>query len=78
MGIVNRIDARMQLLERELNPLRSNWVGEAQQAYTVAKTRWEGAIREMRDLLLVTSRQVTMSNAEYRDADARGARSFGI
>jgi early secretory antigenic target protein ESAT-6 len=78
MGIVNKIDARMQHLERELNPLRASWVGDAQLAYTVAKARWDGAITEMRDLLLDTSQQVTRSNAEYRAADARGARSFDM
>ena len=76
-GIVTRIDARMHLLEQELGPLRSQWVGDAQQAYTVAKARWDGAILEMRDLLTLTSQQVTLSNADYRAADARGARSFG-
>jgi WXG100 family type VII secretion target len=78
MNIVNKIDARMNNLEQELAPLRSNWIGEAQQAYTVAKQRWDGAINEMRDLLRSTSQQVTQSNAEYRAADARGARSFDI
>lgn len=76
MGIVNKIDNRMQSLERELAPLRASWIGDAQQAYTVAKQRWDGAINEMRDLLHQTSRQVTRSNAAYRAADARGARSF--
>lgn len=77
MGIVNRIDARMNDLEQELAPLRSSWVGEAQEAYRMAKSRWDGAVTDMRDLLLHTSQQVTRSNAEYRAADARGARSFG-
>ena len=76
MGIVNKIDNRMQSLDRELAPLRASWIGDAQQAYTVAKQRWDGAINEMRDLLHHTSRQVTQSNAAYRAADARGARSF--
>jgi 6 kDa early secretory antigenic target len=76
MGIVNKIDSRMQHLERELNPLRANWIGEAQQAYTVAKQRWDGAIHDMRQLLQGTSQQVTQSNADYRAADVRGARSF--
>lgn len=78
MNIVNKIDARMNHLEQELNPLRANWIGDAQQAYTVAKARWDGAIHEMKDLLHSTSQQVTESNAEYRAADARGARSFDI
>jgi WXG100 family type VII secretion target len=78
MGIVNRIDARMQQLEEELDPLRASWIGEAQQAYAVAKARWDGAVDEMRDLLRSTSQQVTRSDAEYRAADARGARSFDV
>jgi early secretory antigenic target protein ESAT-6 len=77
IGVVNRIDARMHHLDEELAPLRSQWVGEAQQAYTVAKARWDGAIHEMRDLLRSTSQQVSQANADYRAADARGARSFG-
>jgi WXG100 family type VII secretion target len=78
MGIVNKIDSRMQNLERELNPLRANWIGDAQTAYQVAKQKWDGAIHEMRDLLHTTSQQVTQSNADYKAADARGARSFDI
>ena len=77
MGVVNRIDARMSELDAELAPLRSDWVGQAQQAYTVAKARWDAAIHEMRDLLRTTSQQVAQANAEYRAADARGARAFG-
>jgi WXG100 family type VII secretion target len=76
MSIVDEIDARMSQLEQDLSPLRSGWIGDAQQAYAVAKQRWDGAIHEMKDLLRSTSRQVTRSNAEYRAADARGARSF--
>ncbi len=75
--IVTRIDARLQVLDGELAPLRAQWVGEAQQAYAAAKARWDGAVDEMRDLLRLTSEQVSRSNAEYRAADARGARSFG-
>jgi early secretory antigenic target protein ESAT-6 len=78
MGIVTRIDVRMQLLDRELAPLRADWIGDAQEAYARAKQRWDGAIDEMRDLLHATSRQVSSSNADYRAADARGARSFEI
>jgi early secretory antigenic target protein ESAT-6 len=78
MGIVNKIDSRMNDLERELNPLRSQWIGDAKNAYDAAKTKWDGAIHEMRDLLHSTSQQVSQSNSEYKSADARGARSFDI
>jgi 6 kDa early secretory antigenic target len=77
MSVVNRIDARLQTLEHELRPLRTSWVGEAQQAYTVAQARWDTAVREMRDLLRATAQQVMAANDAYRAADARGARAFG-
>jgi WXG100 family type VII secretion target len=75
--VVNRIDARLQGLERELAPLRSTWAGDAQRAYLTAQARWDGAVRDMRDLLRTTSQQVALANDAYRAADARGARAFG-
>jgi 6 kDa early secretory antigenic target len=74
---VSRIDDRMDRLEGELAPLRSDWSGEAQQAYATAKAGWDSALAEMRDLLDQTRRAVDHSNDEYRAADLRGARSFG-
>src|SRR6476659_5923215 len=77
MSVVDRIDARLQALERDLGPLRTGWVGEAQLAYTAAQARWDTAVREMRDLLRSTALQVEVANDAYRAADARGARAFG-
>ena len=76
--IVTRIDARMQLLDGRAGPAACA-VGRrrASSRYVAAKARWDIAIHEMRDLLRLTSEQVAVSNAEYRAADARGARSFG-
>jgi|SRR5688500_8591784 WXG100 family type VII secretion target len=75
---VNDIDARLNRLEQELSPLRSDWTGHAQQAYVAAKARWDRAITEMRDLLDETGRTVQQSNAEYQAADQRGAAAFDI
>jgi WXG100 family type VII secretion target len=75
---VKQIDDRMNRLESELAPLRSDWSGQAQQAYVVAKGKWDMAIQEMRDLLDDTSRTVYQSNSEYRAADMRGAASFDM
>lgn len=75
---VKAIDDRMNRLENELAPLKSDWTGQAQNAYYTAKAKWDGAIQEMRDLLDQTSRTVHQSNAEYRAADQRGAASFEI
>jgi early secretory antigenic target protein ESAT-6 len=77
MAVVGRIDARLHDLERDLAPLRTQWVGDAQRAYVVAQARWDTAVREMRDLLRSTAQQVTLANDAYRAADARGARAFG-
>jgi 6 kDa early secretory antigenic target len=76
-GTVQAIADRLDRLESELAPLRSDWVGNAQQAYVAAKARWDAAISEMKDLLDQTSRHVQASNAEYIAADRRGAASFG-
>lgn len=78
MAIVNAVDARLRRLEQDLRPLSTAWVGDAQQAYVAAKTRWDGAISDMRDLLRQTSGQVAESNAAYRAADVRGARAFDL
>ncbi|QZY29332.1 WXG100 family type VII secretion target [Nocardioides coralli] len=75
---VKEIDDRMNRLEGELAPLRSDWSGQAQGAYVAAKAKWDWAIEEMRNLLDDTSRTVHQSNAEYRAADQRGAASFEI
>ena len=75
---VKRIDDRLNRLESELAPLRSDWSGNAQQAYIVAKSKWDTAMNEMKDLLAQTSATVHQSNADYKAADARGAASFDI
>jgi len=75
---VKNIDDRLNRLESELAPLRSDWTGNAQQAYEVAKAKWDGAMQEMRNLLQDTSNTVHQSNAEYKAADQRGAASFDI
>lgn len=73
---VKDIDDRMNRLESELEPLRSEWAGNAQQAYVHAKATWDRAINEMRDLLDEAHRTVYRSNAEYQAVDRRGAARF--
>lgn len=74
---VGRIDERLDRLEGELAPLRHDWSGDAQTAYLAAKTTWDRALQEMRDLLDGTGRAVLAANADYRAADQRGAQRFG-
>ena len=78
LATVKQIDDRLNRLESELAPLRSDWTGQAQEAYTAAKARWDWAIGEMKDLLDQTSRSVAQSNADYQAADQRGAAAFDI
>ena len=73
---VKKIDDRLNRLEQELAPLRSDWTGNAQQSYQVAKTKWDTAMLEMKKLLQETSNTVHQSNADYKAADQRGAASF--
>ncbi|MDQ4055280.1 MAG: WXG100 family type VII secretion target [Actinomycetota bacterium] len=75
---VKAIDDRMNRLESELEPLRSDWHGQAQEAYRIAKAKWDWAIQEMRDLLDESHQTVYQSNAEYMAADRRGAAQFEI
>jgi early secretory antigenic target protein ESAT-6 len=75
---VKDIDDRMNRLESELEPLRSQWVGQAQSQYAASKAKWDWAIQEMRDLLDKSSQTVSQSNAEYQAADKRGAAQFEI
>ena len=46
---VKDIDDRMNRLESELAPLKSDWTGNAQTAYHTAKAKWDTAIQEMRE-----------------------------
>lgn len=75
---VGDIDRRMDRLEAELEPLRSQWMGNAQEQYRVSKAKWDHAISEMRDLLAKSAQTVSDSNTEYKNADARGAAQFEI
>lgn len=74
---VGKIDERLNTLEHELEPLKSSWAGNAQQAYHVAKGKWDQAIAEMRDILNETHLAVHTSNDDYRTADKKGAAMFG-
>jgi early secretory antigenic target protein ESAT-6 len=76
MTAVKDIDDRLNRLESELAPLRSDWTGNAQLSYQQAKAKWDTAIQEMKDLLAQTSTTVNQSNAEYKAADQRGAAAF--
>ena len=76
MKAAKDIEARLDQLENDLNPLKANWNGHAKLAYDDAKKKWDAAMVEMTTLLQQASQGVDSSNAEYRAADQRGAGRF--
>ncbi len=74
---MNQIQSRLENLEKELAPLRSDWDGSQKDAYHQSKAKWDNAISEMRLLLDDTQRAVQESSTEFGRADARGAAKFG-
>lgn len=75
---VKSIDDRLNRLESELAPLKSDWIGSAQEAYTAAKAKWDAALVELNRVLGDTGTAVSQANADYAAADRRGASNFQI
>jgi WXG100 family type VII secretion target len=73
---VQAIDDRLDRLETELAPLQSEWSGQARDAYTTSKAKWDTAILEMRTLLAETGATVGCSNADYLRTDSTAAAGF--
>lgn len=69
--------ARLAELDQELAPLRTEWIGSAQEAYQVAKSRWDAEIERLSSVLSSVRLAVMQSAAEYAEADRRGAAMFG-
>ncbi len=76
MKAAKDIEARLDQLETDLNPLRADWNGNAKLAYDDAKKKWDQAMIDMTTLLGQASRGVDSSNQEYKAADQRGAGRF--
>jgi WXG100 family type VII secretion target len=71
------IAARLAQLDQEVAPLRTAWVGNAQEAYTLAKARWDAEIERLSQALSSVRLAVMQSAAQYAEADRRGAAMFG-
>jgi len=68
-GSARQIQARLDQLDRELQPLRADWTGAAAESYQVAKAEWTRAITDMQALLQQLGVAVSQSNAEYQSAE---------
>jgi WXG100 family type VII secretion target len=66
---VLRIHDRLDRLDADLLPLRTDFDGHARAAYDAGKARWDAAIREMQELLAAAGRQVGEANAEFARVD---------
>jgi early secretory antigenic target protein ESAT-6 len=73
---VKKLDARLQKLDQDVQPLTTQWEGSAQASWKTAHQKWSWAMQEMRNLLDQSKQTVYESNDQYRAADARGANAF--
>lgn len=73
----DQLQARLDDLNRQLDSRRDQWSGSTQEAYLAARAQWDGALRDMRDLLAAIGTAVDDANTAYRQADLRGRDLFG-
>ena len=71
-GIQNPLDQ----MDSELQQLQTNWEGDAQQAYQVAKAKWTEGMTGMRDVLARISVLVEQANQDYNSTDHHNAGLF--
>lgn len=72
----SQIEARLNELDRSLQPLRANWTGEAATAYEAAKAKWTTALTDMKALLAQIGTQVTTTSQNYQETDRNVAGRF--
>ncbi|MDN6429868.1 MAG: WXG100 family type VII secretion target [Propionibacterium sp.] len=70
------IQGALDTMDQELQQLKSNWEGDAQQAYEVAKQRWTEGMNGMRDVLAKISQLVATANQSYNQTDHTNANRF--
>lgn len=73
----NQIQGRLDELGSQLAPLRADWTGAASEAYQQAKTKWDSAMADMRNLLAEIGSQVSSSNSDYQATENRNASRWG-
>ncbi len=73
---VKNLERILDDLEKDINTDVKGWTGVQQESYLRSKAAWDWAMTEMRDLLDKSQQTVMASNAEYINADKRGASRF--
>ena len=66
----------LDAMDVELQPLRQNWDGEAQQAYLQAKAKWTEGMTDMRQVLAAIGSHVSDAPGSYRATDGSVAQTF--
>jgi WXG100 family type VII secretion target len=67
------LQARLDDLDRSLQPLQADWTGAASESYQQARAKWTQAIGDMNTLLGEVGRAVQESGAGYTDAERNNA-----
>lgn len=70
------IQSTLDNMDAELQQLRSNWEGDAQEAYLIAKQQWTEGMTGMRDVLAQISTLVDSANQSYNSTDSANAARF--
>lgn len=72
------IEDKLTQLERRMTGRMDEWTGEASTSFTEARTRWDAAMNDMKDVLNDIGLTVGLSNEEYKRAESANAKRFGI
>ncbi|OKL52611.1 WXG100 family type VII secretion target [Buchananella hordeovulneris] len=70
------IESILANMDAELSQLKSNWEGDAQQAYLIAKGKWTDGMENMREVLARIGRMVESSGETYASVDSTNAQAF--
>ena len=73
----NQIEGRIDALESELAPLRSDWTGAASASYQQSKTKWDSAMADMKLLLAEIGGAVRNSHSEYQATENANTSRWG-
>lgn len=68
-GRVKALETRLNELDRQLAPLRSDWTGSASEAYEQTRANWSREIGRMNDLLTRIGQAVELSRAGFAQAE---------
>lgn len=70
------IEDKLDAMERRMLNRKDQWTGDASAAFDEARSAWDAAMSDMKNVLQDVGRTVGLSNAEYQAAEARNARRF--